>query len=84
MVPACPSPALGILLTQGKTDEVIHNQLQVRGRQEAWKKNRRGILSSAKGCSGHHPFPSSRLIAMQQDSKHQRYEAPSKNRQERD
>jgi len=44
-----PSPALGILLTQSETDEVIHNQLQVRRRQEAWNKSRRGILPSAKG-----------------------------------
>lgn len=45
---AQPSPALGILLTQSKTDEMIHNQLQVRGRQEAWNKSHRGILPSAE------------------------------------
>lgn len=46
---AHPSPALGILLMQSETDEVIHNQLQVRGRQEAWNKSCRGILPLAKG-----------------------------------
>lgn len=34
---------------QSKTDEVIHNYLQIRGRQEAWNKSHRGILPLAKG-----------------------------------
>lgn len=48
MTPAHSSPALRILLMQSKTNEVIHSQLQIRGRQEAWKKSHRGILPLAK------------------------------------
>lgn len=34
---------------KSKPDKMIHNQLQVRGRQEAWNKSHRRIMPLARG-----------------------------------